>query len=341
MNVFKVFEDRIDSIFESAVYGGRAPLSFKKLAKSAVKEMESETFVVDGVDTAPALFTVLISPEDDAAMRRVYPDVAAELGQLLYSRAAAKNYLFVGDPVVRFLADHSIRPGKFTVFAENVDAHTLAKLRDEEYAFVTGVPKDPRMQQPRGGMPPAQGGLIPLGNNPIPVPVDPDSSVAGLDVMPQEFFDPISNQDFAEPARAAAGAAAIGAAGVQPVPRTTLREPPVAAPLPDIPAPAPIPGHAARPATCLLINRQTGETFNGTAPKTVIGREKSAADIILKDPNVSRRHAELSYANGQWTVTDLRSTNGTLVNDREVSSSALQDGDVLTIGLLHLEFRES
>ena len=336
MNVFKVFEDRIDSIFESAVYGGRAPLSFKKLAKSAVKEMESETFVVDGVDTAPALFTVLISPEDDAAMRRVYPDVAAELGQLLYSRAAAKNYLFVGDPVVRFLADHSIRPGKFTVFAENVDAHTLAKLRDEEYAFVTGVPKDPRMQQPRGGMPQAQGGLIPLGNNPIPVPVDPDSSVAGLDVMPQEFFDPINNQDFAEPARAAAGVA-----GVQPVPRTTLREPPVAAPLPDIPAPAPIPGHAARPATCLLINRQTGETFNGTAPKTVIGREKSAADIILKDPNVSRRHAELSYANGQWTVTDLRSTNGTLVNDREVSSSALQDGDVLTIGLLHLEFRES
>ena len=62
--------------------------------------------------------------------------------------------------------------------------------------------------------------------------------------------------------------------------------------------------------------------------------------IVLRDPNVSRRHAELSHHGSGWTITDLNSTNGTLVNDVDVDQCALRDGDLITLGLTNLEFRE-
>src|SRR3954447_5133757 len=46
----------------------------------------------------------------------------------------------------------------------------------------------------------------------------------------------------------------------------------------------------------------------------VVGRGREC-DVTLSDSNVSRRHAEIRPgANGQWTVTDLGSTNGVQVN---------------------------
>ena len=93
--------------------------------------------------------------------------------------------------------------------------------------------------------------------------------------------------------------------------------------------------------TCLLIDRQTGRTFTGQAPTTVIGRERSQAGIVLRDPNVSRRHAELHYDGANWHIIDLNSTNGTLVNDVDVDQVTLRDGDLITVGLVNLEFREN
>ena len=98
---------------------------------------------------------------------------------------------------------------------------------------------------------------------------------------------------------------------------------------------------AAPAATCLLIDRQTGRTFTGTAPSTIVGRERSQCGIVLRDPNVSRRHAELRYDGRDWHIVDLRSTNGTLVNDVDVDECVLRDGDLLTLGLVNLEFRET
>ncbi|WP_240307460.1 FHA domain-containing protein [Thermophilibacter mediterraneus] len=109
--------------------------------------------------------------------------------------------------------------------------------------------------------------------------------------------------------------------------------------------PAGRPAHAAAPshdsASCLLIDRQTGRTFTAQGPSAVIGRERSQASIVLRDPNVSRRHAELSFDGTGWRITDLNSTNGTLVNDVDVTSCPLQDGDLITLGLVNLEFREN
>ncbi len=65
--------------------------------------------------------------------------------------------------------------------------------------------------------------------------------------------------------------------------------------------------------------------------RVVLGRSRDA-DFRLDDPNVSRRHAVLYWEDGGMFVKDLRSTNGTLLNGRPVTSSPLHDGDIITVG---------
>jgi RsiW-degrading membrane proteinase PrsW (M82 family) len=58
-----------------------------------------------------------------------------------------------------------------------------------------------------------------------------------------------------------------------------------------------------------------------------IGRDPSN-DVVLTDAaGVSRHHAELRYAGGEWRVVDLQSSNGTYVGGRRVTDARLRDGD--------------
>lgn len=66
------------------------------------------------------------------------------------------------------------------------------------------------------------------------------------------------------------------------------------------------------------------------APATV-GRED--AEVELDDPEVSRRHAEISLGpEGDAMVEDLGSSNGTWVNEVQVKSRALRPGDQVRFG---------
>jgi pSer/pThr/pTyr-binding forkhead associated (FHA) protein len=69
----------------------------------------------------------------------------------------------------------------------------------------------------------------------------------------------------------------------------------------------------------------------------VLGRSREA-DIVLQDPNVSRRHAELRREDGGWQIVDLGSTNGIKVNGRRVDNQPLSAGDQITIGVTDLTF---
>ena len=140
MNVLTIFDQRITAIFEEGAPAAGLPFSFKRLAKRAVREMEDETFVIDGVDTAPALYTILVSSDDDQLMRPMYPKITDEISQLIEAQAKKRGYTFVGRPLVRFMVDPALRRGRFSVFAENIDPRTLARLRDEENVYLGITP---------------------------------------------------------------------------------------------------------------------------------------------------------------------------------------------------------
>jgi hypothetical protein len=71
--------------------------------------------------------------------------------------------------------------------------------------------------------------------------------------------------------------------------------------------------------------------------RMVAGR-LNESDIPLSDVNVSRQHAAFVPDAGGWTVEDLGSTNGTLVNGKKVERASLKDGDVVEIGATRLVF---
>jgi Nif-specific regulatory protein len=69
-----------------------------------------------------------------------------------------------------------------------------------------------------------------------------------------------------------------------------------------------------------------------------IGRAPTNA-IVVKDERCSRNHAEVFQAQGQWTLRDLDSRNGTLVDGQRIQSDyQLQAGDIVRIGNSHLAF---
>nr|WP_279354645.1 ATP-binding cassette domain-containing protein [Frankia canadensis] len=70
----------------------------------------------------------------------------------------------------------------------------------------------------------------------------------------------------------------------------------------------------------------------------VIGRAPEC-DVMLDDPLVSRRHAELRQAGSGWRIVDLGSWNGTFVNGRRVGEATVSTDDIVGIGhaLLRLQ----
>ena len=72
--------------------------------------------------------------------------------------------------------------------------------------------------------------------------------------------------------------------------------------------------------------------------RVIVGRSRDC-DVMLDDPNVSRRHAELRREDGGWVIADLGSTNGVKVNGRRIDSSPLQPGDEITLGLARLTYQ--
>lgn len=64
-------------------------------------------------------------------------------------------------------------------------------------------------------------------------------------------------------------------------------------------------------------------------------------DVVLDDPNASRRHAEVRADGDGYVLVDLGSTNGTTVNGQPIDHRRLVDGDVITIGGHHLRFEAS
>lgn len=81
-----------------------------------------------------------------------------------------------------------------------------------------------------------------------------------------------------------------------------------------------------------------GRTYPLAIGSLVIGRGEQAS-LRLADVGISRRHARVDFDGAQAVLTDLGSTNGTMVNGQRVSAVALNPGDVVQVGTTTLTFR--
>ena len=86
------------------------------------------------------------------------------------------------------------------------------------------------------------------------------------------------------------------------------------------------PAVTAPPRVDLDLNAYVG------AGPVLVGRDPGCA-IVLADPTVSRRHAQLEVDADACSIRDLGSTNGTNAHGRPVLSTRLHDGDTVTFGL--------
>jgi serine/threonine-protein kinase len=63
----------------------------------------------------------------------------------------------------------------------------------------------------------------------------------------------------------------------------------------------------------------------------MVGRDRSCA-IVLTHPAVSRRHARITLSGSSCVLEDLKSANGTFVNNTRVDRAKLKPGDVVRFG---------
>jgi pSer/pThr/pTyr-binding forkhead associated (FHA) protein len=85
-----------------------------------------------------------------------------------------------------------------------------------------------------------------------------------------------------------------------------------------------------------------GMTYEVTAEETLIGRNPTT-DITLLDEGISREHALILYDEDadEYSIEDLQSTNGTMVNGKRVRSAPISDGDELQIGHTLFQFERT
>ena len=116
----------------------------------------------------------------------------------------------------------------------------------------------------------------------------------------------------------------------------------VGATLRTVPAVQAPPGPKSyRIALVCLDGWEIGREVELTAEQHIFGRSPTA-DTVLDSKLVSREHAKIvrseEYGGAHFVLTDLNSSNGTLVNNVPVSSTALHNGDKIQMGDILFKF---
>src|SRR5262244_3311544 len=93
----------------------------------------------------------------------------------------------------------------------------------------------------------------------------------------------------------------------------------------------------------IVVNEKGGEQkrLDFDKPEVTIGRVQGN-DIILPKGNVSKRHSRIVLKDGKFIIVDLKSTNGTYVNGRKITSPlVLKESDKVYIGDFIITVEES
>lgn len=87
-----------------------------------------------------------------------------------------------------------------------------------------------------------------------------------------------------------------------------------------------------------LVRMPDGVSYALAKPSVTIGRLPES-DVVVDDAGASRQHARIRRTDAGFVLTDLGSTNGTMVNGEPIQEHVLEHGDRITIGETELEFR--
>jgi hypothetical protein len=94
-----------------------------------------------------------------------------------------------------------------------------------------------------------------------------------------------------------------------------------------------------RPVLTITRGPGVGQVFElGSNAAMSIGRAK-ANQVVVNDVSVSSEHCRIRPEDGHFVLHDLKSTNGTFVNERRVTRHVLAEGDVLKIGETSLLYK--
>ncbi|GAB4291994.1 MAG: hypothetical protein Kow0090_05730 [Myxococcota bacterium] len=87
-----------------------------------------------------------------------------------------------------------------------------------------------------------------------------------------------------------------------------------------------------------ISGKYRGGEFPLEPTKEVLIGRSSDLDMVLVEDMVSRKHARITYENGDFYIHDLGSTNGTFVNGERIKKKKIQEGDRILVGTSILKF---
>jgi Protein of unknown function (DUF3662)/FHA domain len=315
MNVLKSVETTIANLVEGA-FGRmfRSEVRPVELARKLAREMDEHRTQSLSRTYAPNEFAVWLSPQDRARYEGVEHEVIDELCAYLLEHARREGLILSSPPLISFHTDERLSLGEFGIQAQ------LARA-------------EPERQRAQPAPPPARAGQA------APVPAAPRPGAAAPSPAP-----PAPAAPPAPPAPAAPAAPAHAAPPAPPPPPA----PPAAGETPgagetmiyssSARVAGPLQEARARrvPTRAMLVvgsRRLLLPPGGGT-----VGRSRDC-DVVLEDAGISRRHAEIRPAADGWSISDLNSTNGVLVNGTLArGTQPLAAGDRIELGSTEIVF---
>lgn len=337
MGVLQNFEKRLENLVEGAfarVFKGVVhPV---EIASAMQREADAHKSVLGGGRVlVPNRYIIDLSPSDHDQLAQYAAPLAQELAQAQAEFIGEQGWMVYGDVIVEIERGDGLDTGMFRIAAE---------------VYTGGV--EPQAAEQQGGWG-QQGGYQPdpyqQGGYPGGQPAAPGSPIATSGAGYQGYGD--YGQPGAGEHIPTTGA---GMPGIQPgLGAPTAPVPGIGTPVSGGPqyggyAPAdqgygsaaqePEQGGYPQGGVTMRLITADGRQFSVAYGATIIGRGEGA-QVRLADVGISRQHARLDFDGNRVVLTDLGSTNGTMVNGNRINAVTLQHGDVIQLGTTTLTFR--
>jgi hypothetical protein len=316
--------DNLERNLERAV---KAP--FAKVFKAEVQPVEIASHIRGAMDEraavlgpgrtmVPNVFTIELAESDYERLSSYDKALTDELVAAAEDHADAQRYMAPGPIEVRLVSGDDLETGIFRVRPASKDGRRADRRVDAPRQAPRPAPDPAQGRSPQERLAEDRRAAAP---RPSPAPPGPHQRPSGA------------------PAGAAAARPDGGAAAARPDAAEQADDEGRTRTFPSTSPPRRGRQHSARgPQAWLDIDgRRVGL---GTAV-TSLGRDETAM-VIVDDPGVSRRHAEIRITHDgphlQVLIRDVGSTNGTYLNGEQIGTEELHDGDRITLGRSTITF---